>query len=306
MKLWKLCLFILAMVSCAGAQESNPSVITPEDVRDIPTIGAIELRNRLGEFSNKIVRLRFNGRYNVPAKPEGERLVASLAEYDFKKITHYTEVKLETSLPKEAETWYLKLSSRYGEKTFTTVFVRVLGAVPDAGVEGGKTIRVWALGTDLHAVGRTPEFMWPHDAGDSLDAPLKAELAKEIPTLSAVVVKAKGRELVGRVVRLQFTYPIDDLKDGVGNLYDQVPKNGHLDSGFVSAIVPPEGVEWYKKLTRSRRSGAREPVRQTAYVLVLGEADNLTLQEQGLKYGIRVKVLGRDMRPGFKGPEYIW
>jgi hypothetical protein len=97
-----------------------------------------------------------------------------------------------------------------------------------------------------------PEFVWSTSPGGATASKLKSEQSKEIPTLSAAALKATSQEFEGRVVRLQFSYRGDELQEGVGMLYDLVPKVGYTGSETSCPRKVPRGIDGPTSLSSIR------------------------------------------------------
>jgi len=88
----------------------------------------------------------------------------------------------------------------------------------------------------------------------------------------------------------------------VGMLYDMAQRFENKPIEWVSVVIPPQATAWYQRIPRG--SEGRKP--QSVYVKVLGQPEELNSVEKSMGYGIRVEVLGRQMRTGLKGPEFSW
>lgn len=284
------------------AQDDQAKPLTAAEVKDIPMVGVTELEQKPSRFEGKVIRLRFNSRSTNRLKPEGDKLIGYFRETTRPRgetIDHGAGMVAE--LPKEAALWYWSLTTLFAVNPPKTVFARVVHH--EVSENERAEYRVQVLGREIRNGLKGPEFVWPpFPGGDAYLANLNRELAKDIPKLSVIEVKEHGEELTGRLVQLEFSYRDDRFNNSVGMLYDIGQRFENKALEWVSAVIPPQGNAWYQHIPR----GSEGRKAQSVYVKVLGQPDELNEVEKAMNYGIRVEVLGRQMRTGLKGPEFSW
>lgn len=132
--------------------------------------------------------------------------------------------------------------------------------------------------------------------------PITAEDVRSIPSMSIAEIVAAADQLAGKVVKMTFRAQSGELQNGYGRL---ISAPGRKVEGLVSAVVPLAGVAWYRALPTRADGGTR-----TVIVRVIGVPKNPTATEapQGVRTMAlpRVEVLGRELKPSFKGPEFVW
>lgn len=151
--IFSLLIIAISLLQKLDAEGEPKTDIKPDEIRNVSTIGLIELigGSKVEGLTGKIVRLRFNHRPVQPLKDDQGKLIGEIDEYIYKRGSANIGKSI-AEIPIEGRDWYLKIPTN-PESTPKTVYVRILG-------KEGEKVRCAVLGRELRSSSFKPEFVW--------------------------------------------------------------------------------------------------------------------------------------------------